>query len=276
LFGSWTAYESQARDPLSDNRFVDEPAETSQGSVERDSKRARFYRLLAEDLLSITAACQAVGIDVATGIGWARLGGYSVNQRPKRVIGALRRQIENQLRDGLPKKAIAEDLGVSRSTVSRVMRASSELPEIWAAARRKDETEAARRKWTALIDDFGPLGRKSIRSLEPAVYAWLYRNDRAWLEASQSGVPRVTNSQVTHVDWNRRDQLLAAELRTAATHLAEANPCSNLTLGLLCQNVPELKRRLGQMNHMPRTRMVLAEVLKPGRNPSIDDSLPLT
>jgi hypothetical protein len=75
-----------------------------------------------------------------------------------------------------------------------------------------------RQAWIELRRKKPAAGIKEIRSHSPALYAWLYRNDRAWLAMNQPTrlKPAVT---LVHVDWPKRDMELAGQIATAAFHL---------------------------------------------------------
>lgn len=75
-----------------------------------------------------------------------------------------------------------------------------------------------RQAWVGLRRTNPNVGIKKIRSIAPALYAWLYRNDRRWLEENKP--PRLKPA-VTHsfLDWAKRDLDLAPQIATAALRL---------------------------------------------------------
>jgi hypothetical protein len=78
-----------------------------------------------------------------------------------------------------------------------------------------------RRAWTELRAKNPNAGTKVIRTLAPALYAWLYRCDQAWLKAHQPARLPPTVTRV-HVDWAKRDEELAGQVATAAHHIRHA------------------------------------------------------
>lgn len=82
--------------------------------------------------------------------------------------------------------------------------------------------EKQRHAWTQLRTDNPAAGSKALRTLAPALYAWLYRCDQAWLKVHQPARLPPTVTRV-HVDWGRRDEELAGQVATAAHHIKLAS-----------------------------------------------------
>lgn len=83
---------------------------------------------------------------------------------------------------------------------------------------RESSIQIHRKAWVDLRRQMPKAGTKEIRSRAPGVYAWLYRNDRSWLEQHR---PRRLPPAVTlvHVDWPKRDMELAGSIATAVHRL---------------------------------------------------------
>lgn len=102
---------------------------------------------------------------------------------------------------------------------------------------------------------------KVMRGLEPATYAWLYRNDREWLLAhAPAPVSRATNAGRDTI-WLRRDADLSAAVSRAAVELASHRDRQRVLLWELYQAVPALKPKLRVLDRLPRTRKVIEHVL---------------
>ena len=61
-----------------------------------------------------------------------------------------------------------------------------------------------RSSWEAFLKEFGV--KKARFSGGAAIYAWLYRNDRAWLMKINGQYRRSSRSENKRVDWGKRDQ----------------------------------------------------------------------
>jgi hypothetical protein len=68
--------------------------------------------------------------------------------------------------------------------------------------KKKDDN---RKTWKDLQDKHPVASKTKLRSIEPAVYAWLYRNDKNWLQ-DNSPKSNPEHRQNNRVDWEERDK----------------------------------------------------------------------
>lgn len=100
-----------------------------------------------------------------------------------------------------------------------------------------------------------------MRGLAPATYAWLYRNDREWLQAhTPEPVSRATNAGRGTI-WIQRDADLSVAVSRAAVELASHRDRQRILLWKLYQAVPALKPKLRVLDRLPRTGKVIEYVL---------------
>ncbi len=117
----------------------------------------------------------------------------------------------------------ARRLGVSSRTVRRYERSQEGLQRgdvSVADVIEPDMVEAKRREWRHLQQEHPRLSVTHLRERSPALYAWLYRNDRAWLQ-DQGEARRVERKATTRsrVDWNARDREFAGRVPGIAESL---------------------------------------------------------
>ena len=143
------------------------------------------------------------------------------------------------------------------------MRRSTEvgLHEAWAQARHTKAQEVARSVWLSAIADDRDLGVKGVRLHAPAAYAWLYRNDRDWLDKQAMLIACPRGALGPRVDWDSRDQHLAQALRVAALELSATAPGQRITLGALCAAIPELRAKIRMLSRLPQTERVISELV---------------
>ncbi|WP_137982558.1 TnsD family Tn7-like transposition protein [Desulfovibrio gilichinskyi] len=72
------------------------------------------------------------------------------------------------------------------------------------------ETLDIRKSWEVFLKEFGV--KKARSSGGAAIYAWLYRNDRAWLMKINGQHRRSSRSKNKRVDWTKRDQNVLKKL----------------------------------------------------------------
>ena len=102
---------------------------------------------------------------------------------------------------------------------------------------------------------------KAARLAEPAVYAWLYRNDGDWLKIQSLAMERIARSPQARVDWDERDRQLSDQVRRVALELHEAEPDRRIKLFKIYQRLPELKAKLFKLDRLPLTKSVLFSVV---------------
>lgn len=118
------------------------------------------------------------------------------------------------------------------------------------------------RCWLRLCASHPEMGVKKLRQLEPVTYTWLYRLDKAWLQAHRSQFQHRA-SPVVKVDWSGRDDSLASRIPEAA-ELIKKQPgrpgrISVSALGQILGANSLLEKKLKKL---PRTRDVLATIVE--------------
>jgi transposase len=235
------------------------------------ARRARLAALLKSGT-SATAAAKEIGIDVTTAMAWAAAGGIQVPRRPKVLKAEVRASLLHCLRKGMDKADAAGRHGISLETVTRLLHTEIGLHSAWKAARAAAAQRRARGAWQKLLRDHPALGVKLLRAMDAASYAWLYRNDRAWLtDHTPAMAASHTNPRQNTVRWDERDLSLSAEVEKAVERLAR--PGRPLQLWQIYQAVPGLKPKLAVLNRLPLTQQVVERALGRRRADSVADLL---
>jgi hypothetical protein len=131
-----------------------------------------------------------------------------------KMLGVDPRTVERQLpRLGLPRerpgtvKATKNDEAIAVPSAS-VLDRNSKLAQ-------------QRNRWLEVIKSHPELNTTNIRTIYPALYVWLYRHDRDWLQQNlQHSRPR-SNADFRRVDWPLRDLEFAHACLRAAMELLE-------------------------------------------------------
>lgn len=235
-------------------------------STDEDDKfaeiNAKLNQLMKTEGKSARATAQQLGVDTATVMVWAAKCGIEVSRRPKILKEELRALLIASLRGGMDKAEAAKTYGISIVTVTQVLRSELGLHEAWKQCRQEHERTKAREGWRALMVEHGGIGIKLLRSLNPAVYAWLHRNDLQWLQQNLPirGVskPSVGGARIA---WDQRDIALSAAVEVAALAISSSNGRSAIPLWQLYQQVPELKAKLSVLDRLPLTQRVIERAL---------------
>lgn len=257
LFGSaeafWQAQASALNPPIALPTAVFSSYPKSEDS-NKDPRRDQLICLLTVQKQSARMAARAIGIDVGTAMSWAAQAGLSVSRRPKKLVGELRRRTIAELQNGIDKAVVAANAQVSVVTITKLLLSEVGLHAAWRQAREHRARATAREVWGQLLQTHRGVGAKFLRALEPASYAWLYRNDRAWLDShkpDQQALP--ARSGGLHVLWDERDQTMSVEVNQAVQVLRKAAGARQIKLWQIYQAVPALKAKLASLDRLPLT-----------------------
>jgi len=132
--------------------------------------------------ISMSRAAHQAGVSYSTFTAWASAQGTEATHRPKKLTPEIRETIVNHLQQGHEKSQLAAGLELSIETITRVLRTTPGLQKQWHQIRFDVRRAAARAKWLGLRQGEEGHSTKIARRIAPATFAWLYRNDREWLE----------------------------------------------------------------------------------------------
>ena len=255
LFGSWEKFLDKLR-AQSDNESQNSALRQRRAPRASDTARQPFLACLRAGR-SITHCAKSVGIDVSTGLVWAAQSGVPVNRRSKSIGSKTYEDIERDLRAGHDKAAISVRHRTSAATVNRVLASVNGLHAEWRAAKFASAQIKARSTWGAALIASADIGVKALRKQHPATFAWLHRNDRAWLVQSNAPLNRSSPPAIrSRVDWATRDVALNEQVVEAIACLRATSPDPQRRLRLweIYQLVPELKAKLSVLTKLPKTR----------------------
>ncbi len=227
----------------------------------KDPREMQVLNLLQHQGISMRAAAEEVGVDINTVMAWATKIGLPINRRPKKLKEDKREELIKQLRLGVEKTDLALQTDVSIATINRILRTVPGLQREWHSTRFNLALDKARTTWSDLISRYPQLGTKLLRSMEPSIYAWLYRNDRDWLREYSPHADTPTNNRENRNMWDKRDIELSTEVKRTALDLSQKNPRVPIRLWQLYQQIPELKAKLDVLDRLPLTKHAIEQAL---------------
>lgn len=264
LFGQWESffYKYQQQMDQAEPTAVDATDLTTAGQPAANDPRRQQVLAALDEGSAPTAAALVAGVSVATALVWASAAGYAVSRRPKVLSQEKRAAAIRKLGAGKSKEAVARWVGVSIQTITLLLRSEPGLSERWHQARFARAQRVARHLWDRTARAMIAPTATQLRKCQPAVFAWLYRNDRAWLNAYASRLEQVQKSNHANVHWDERDEAMAQSVRIAALSLLEQQPTRPIKLAQLCDLVPHLKARLSSIDRLPLTQTAIAEATR--------------
>ncbi|CAN7570749.1 TnsD family transposase [Acidovorax sp. LjRoot129] len=230
----------------------------------------RLCSLIREEGQSVRKAASLVGVDPQTALVWAAKAGIAISRRPQKLSKNVRAKAIRDLRRGIDKEKAASQAGVSIGSITRLLLSDAKLHADWSEARSAKARAHSRALWLQLLQSSGSLGIKWMRQLDPRTYVWLYRNDRAWLDANKPDLlPASLRPRPSVVDWEARDEQLRDLVREAALHLMEERGVRRIHFWQLCQQIPDLRAKRASLQRLPRTLEAIQAALA-ARLPSRD------
>lgn len=158
----------------------------------------------------------------------------------------------------------ARQLKVDVHTIKKhLMRLTKDRCDVTPLKRQPDDVAllARRESWENARKRHPDLSLSKLRRLKGAVYSWLYRNDRSWLQSHRPGsIPPKQPKR--RVDWNTRDLEFSAQIeRIAGIIKRHQEPLVQVSVKNIAKHLgaPVLTRKL---NLLPRTRAKLDVVVE--------------
>lgn len=264
LFGSWrhfwTAY--QVRENDDGGGRATGAREMKLVVQEAADPKAPLRASLIEKLRSgqsVSRAADLTGVAVATAMAWAASEGIQSPRRPKVLKPDVRLRLIQQLQRGTDKTVAASLASISVETVTRVLMTEPGLHTQWSKARFIKAQKRSRASWQKIRGAFPGASANEWRQLDPAAYAWLYRNDRSWLQSSIRDRPLPPATSTQRRDWQTRDATLAQAVRVVALDWHMSHHGKRLTIGVLCAAVAGLRPKMSALSKLPLTRKAIQD-----------------
>lgn len=180
--------------------------------------------------------------------------------KPKKIKPDIRTMIIVQLQAGRHKNDICKTFSISVCTLNRILRSEPGLQVLWQGKQYAQNLLLYRSAWLDAVRINIGASPSQVRLLIPSHYAWLYRNDRRWLNSQTKRMPTGRTGNNSAVDWDSRDndlyELVISRLR------AEYGELGNLTVSKqdLHRLIPSLSRSLAKRTRYAKTRALLGHV----------------
>lgn len=186
-------------------RTLPSRAQAERGSDQPKSNRSsieieyeRLLEVLEVQKNTLSHAASVLGTSVTTLAVAATRVGINVSIRPKYIKEELKREVCASLRSGLSPQEVSERHGISVVSVYRILRMNPPLQRDYRQTRFAISRDAYRFRFLSSRNDKG-------------AYAWLRRNDTAWL-AEQILLTKVPVRRASSVDWSLRDRLNSQQI----------------------------------------------------------------
>ncbi|MFT4453410.1 TnsD family Tn7-like transposition protein [Pseudomonas sp. RTCS2] len=184
-------------------------------------------------------------------------------KRPKTIKPALRTEILLRLSNGVCKSSLCEEFHITISTVNKLLRAEPLVYDAWKLCTSGHKKFKRRLDWEKTVKLHPEESAKQIRDRISAIYGWLYRNDRQWLNNKLLELPTGRIGNHSCVDWESRDLNLMVEL-DAVAKLLSMNYELPLTRQLIFSTLPKVATALENRQAFRKTRALFRDLTNTG------------
>ncbi|MBG9541612.1 hypothetical protein ABE29_01965 [Cytobacillus firmus] len=173
--------------------------------------------------------------------------------------------------EGNPLTEIAKEMQADRATIKKYA-AELELKVPWKLPKieKKEVNEpledfeaqlnVRKNKWHELQKEYPEKSKTELRKMVPDVYAFLYRNDRDWLN-THSPVKKRIQSPYQRVDWEKRDKELLKQVKKVIRNWDEnAEKPTKITVTSIGRKINELSLLQKKADKLPKTMEYIEKV----------------
>lgn len=117
-----------------------------------------------------------------------------------------------------------------------------------------------REKWKELRKQYPEMGKTQLRQIDNALFAWLYRNDREWLNQN-SPLKKTTNIINSRVDWDQRDNEILIQVKEVVAKMlnSDGKP-ERITISLIGSKLGIRGLLEKHLDKLPKTKAYLDSV----------------
>jgi hypothetical protein len=219
--------------------------------------------VLAAEGRSMRQVAKELGLSVNTVLVKAEKIGLGFTRRSKKLDISVRLQVRCALARGDPIAHIVNTTGLSASTVNRVLGADRTLQAQRTARMREQRQAHARNKLRAIAVAAPSAGFNALKAALGADFTWLYRYDRAWLQA-QLPTTLAIMKRTSSVDWCARDRMMAERVTLAVAEILEPwKRPARVTLNEIGRYTGKASWLDKHLARLPQTAELLSQVLEP-------------
>ncbi|MDH0142807.1 TnsD family Tn7-like transposition protein [Aquipseudomonas alcaligenes] len=182
--------------------------------------------------------------------------------KPKFLKPPIRAEILHLLKNGTSKEQIYSQFNITPSTVNKLLRSEPNIKHAWEQATKSFKKLSMRKQWSSLLKDNSKISPKAARAIDPKLYAWLYRNDKAWLLQENTKLHSGRNGNNCHVDWAERDSELIQLITNFRCLYIQNRSANRNILEDLFTKIPSLSICLKKPNRYFRTKALIREIRK--------------
>lgn len=126
----------------------------------------------------------------------------------------------------------------------------------------KDNLQLKQAEWLNFIKQYPDKSRSELRKLNPALYTWLYRNCKEWIQKNSPKRKEVVNC-ISRIDWEKRDNELLLRVKEVVKEIidSEEKP-ERITISRVGSKLRIRALLEKHLSKLPRTQKYLKEKME--------------
>lgn len=173
-----------------------------------------------------------------------------------------KKELQSLLNDRLSYREIARRLGVDTNTIIKYEKIITNTKSESKKEVHKDNdlVNERRSEWLQLQRNYPDFSKTQLRENNPALYAYLYRNDRDWLN-SNSPKRRKVEPINNRINWLKRDKEILERVQKVAREIRDiGDKPVRITVKTLGDGIGERALLEKHLDKMPETKVFIEQV----------------
>ncbi len=170
-------------------------------------------------------------------------------------------ELQSLLNERLSYREIARRLAVDTNTVTKYEKIiNGESDSKKEVHKDNDLVNKRRSEWLQLQRNYPEFSKTKLREENPALYAFLYRNDRGWLNSNspKSGKVESVNNRI---NWIKRDKEILKRVQKVAREIRDSGDKPvRITVKTLGDGIGERALLEKHLDKMPETKVFIEQV----------------
>jgi predicted RNA-binding Zn-ribbon protein involved in translation (DUF1610 family) len=157
-------------------------------------------------------------------------------------------------------RSVARKLGVDTKTIIKYAKEKEVIIPQREQSTSNEILKTKKQEWIALIEGSKEQSVTQIRKNNPALYIYLYRNDKEWLK--ENSPKKVGQSKITIVDWENRDLLISEEIIEATKSILNYVPPRRVTISGIGNKIGKRNILQKHLNKLPKSKAALNNIIE--------------
>lgn len=160
-------------------------------------------------------------------------------------------------------RRVAKKLGVDTKTVIKYYRLSRNTENVEKNIKDKIQIlEKKKQDWLKLIEKYLKMNITELRTDNQALYMYLYRNDKEWLQENSPIRKKKRQNRKSNVNWVERDEFYSAIIYEKIEELLKQEPPVRITISKIGTELGIRSFLQKRLNKLPKTQDLINQMVE--------------